>query len=235
MDKPLQTTRELPQQAAIRLRKMIVDQNLKPGDRFPSESDLTKVFGVGRSTIREAIKILVAENVVEIKRGKGTYITATPGVSSDPLGLLFSDQKMLLYNLFETRLIVEPQIAFLAAKRALDEDIEELNQILREFSALDIQQNRRFQVLDMEFHATLARSTKNDVLSRFLPSINDSIREGGHKTLHNPESQKKAIESHSFILEAIKNRNPELARKEAEHHIRQTAEAANILLGGESI
>lgn len=95
------------------------------------------MFGVSRSTVREAIKLLIAENVVEIQRGKGTFVTLQPGLSKDPLGLEFANQKKLLDNLMETRMMIEPQIAYLAAQRATQANIDKLADIIEKFKQLE--------------------------------------------------------------------------------------------------
>ena len=120
---------KLSERLALEIRKLIVDRRLKPGDRFLSENTLIGMYGVGRSTIREAIKLLVAENVVEIHHGKGTFICERMGVNSDPMGLKYADQTRLLLSLFETRLIVEPRMTFLATKRATAGDLSRLEGI----------------------------------------------------------------------------------------------------------
>jgi DNA-binding FadR family transcriptional regulator len=223
---------KLSEQMAFELRKIILERQLKPGDRFLSENTLTGMFGVGRSTIREAIKLLVAENVVEIHHGKGTFVCQRTGMNKDPLGLYFTDQNRLLLNLLETRLIVEPQIALLAAKRATGKDISRLELITNAFDQSVMDQESRQPSLDVDFHSTLADCTKNDVLHRFLPSICDAIWKGRAETADNTASHKRAAVSHRKIFEAIRNREPENARKEMITHIKQTAKDMNITLGG---
>jgi DNA-binding FadR family transcriptional regulator len=222
----------LSEQLALEIRKLIVERRLKPGDRFLSENTLIGMYGVGRSTIREAIKLLVAENVVEIYHGKGTFICERTGINSDPLGLQYADQTRLLFNLFETRLIVEPRMAFLAAKRATGEDIAMLNQIIARFGDLDAGTGPRFPSLDVDFHSALASCTKNEVLYRFLPGICDAIRKGRGETADNLASHEKARICHRKIFLAIRNRQPEMAAREMVKHIKQTAKDMNIFLGG---
>jgi DNA-binding FadR family transcriptional regulator len=217
---------------ALEFRKLILERQFKPGDRFLSENTLTTMFGVSRSTIREAIKLLVAENIVEIYHGKGTFICQRPGINRDPLGLYFTNQNRLLLNLLETRLIVEPYIALLAARRATKEDIRRLEQIVAAFDESAADQESRFPTLDVEFHTTLADCTKNDVLHRFLPSICDAIWKGREETVNNTNSHRQAALSHRKIFEAIRNRMPKNAGKEMVKHIKQTAKDMNIILGG---
>ncbi|MDR0638517.1 MAG: FadR family transcriptional regulator [Spirochaetaceae bacterium] len=215
---------KLSAQTAAGLRKLILDRQLKPGDRFFSENSLADMFNVGRSTIREAVKILAAENVVEIHHGKGTFVCRKMGVTSDPLGLYFANQNRLLFNLLETRLIVEPHMALLAARRATGDDIHRLERIIRAYDEPSAEQESRFSSLDVDFHTTLADCTKNDVLHRFVPSICDAIWKGREETADNTASHERAIVSHRRIFEAIRDREPDNARKEMIAHIKQTAQ-----------
>lgn len=225
--------KELPARAADRLREIIIGSNMQPGDRFPSESELISMFGVSRSTIREAVKLLVAENVVEIRRGKGTFITRRPGVGKDPLGLHFADQHKLLQNLLETRMIIEPQVAYLAAQRATDRDIAMLEHVVQQLR--DAPDPKAVHAsLDIKFHSIVAQCTQNEVLHRFLPIICESIREGYYETVTIQGSQERAMESHIKILNAIKNRLPDVAKRETEKHISLTARDAKLNLGGET-
>lgn len=223
--------KELPAIAAERLRKMIIDKNMRPGDRFPSESELIDLYGVSRSTIREAIKLLVAENVVEIRRGRGTFITRKPGLSKDPLGLHFTDQHKLLQNLLETRKIIEPPIAYLAAQRATERDIHMLEQVIDKMQNAPDPKAVHAQ-LDIQFHSIVAQCTQNEVLHRFLPIICESIREGYYETVTIKGSQQRAMDSHIKILDAIKHRLPDVAKRETEQHIVLTANDAKLNLGG---
>jgi DNA-binding FadR family transcriptional regulator len=218
---------KLSVQTAAGLRKLIVERQLKPGDRFFSENMLAAMFKVGRSTIREAVKILAAENVVEIHHGKGTFICRHMGINSDPLGLYFANQNRLLFNLLETRLIVEPYIALLAAKRAANDDIDRLERIIRAYDEPFAGEGSRFSSLDVDFHTTLADCTKNDVLHRFVPSICDAIWKGREETADNTASHERAIMSHRRIFEAVRDRLPDNARAEMIVHIKQTAKDIN--------
>ena len=223
---------KLSEQLALKIRELIVDKQLKPGDRLLSESTLINMYGIGRSTIREAIKLLVAENVVMVRHGKGTFICERTGINSDPLGLKYADQTRLLINLFETRLIVEPQIAQLAARRATKEDIKKLEQIIDSFNSLEANSWLDFPSLDIDFHTTLAGCTKNDVLFRFMPSICDAIWGGQQETQSNIPSHKKARECHKKIFQAIRGRKTEKAAIEMTTHINQTANDMRIILTG---
>jgi DNA-binding FadR family transcriptional regulator len=228
----------LPERLAQEMQKLIVEKKLKPGDLFPTESALMERYGMGRSSIREAIKLLVAQNVLEIRRGNGTYICQRTGMNSDPLGLKFADQSRLLLNLFETRLLVEPRIARLAAQRATPEDLAKMEECLHAFGDCPPNDSNRFSSLDIDFHTILADCTKNEVLYRFMPSICESIARGASQTVNNPASHRKAAASHAKIFQALKDKDPKKAGRAAAQHIKQTARDAgidimsNIFLGG---
>lgn len=231
MDQLIAVQKELPATAADRLRTMIVEQNMQPGDRFPSESELTSLFGVGRSTVREAIKLLIADNVVEIRRGNGTFIANRPGVGRDPLGLHFADQNKLLQNLLETRLILEPPLARLAALRATSRDIGMLAEVLEQMHTT-LDPKEMHAELDIKFHSAVAQCTQNEVLHRFLPIVCESIREGYYETVTIEGSHQRALVCHQRIFEAIKNHDPDLAQQATEQHILMTAKDAKLDLGG---
>ena len=86
----------LPERAADKIIDMIVENALKPGDRLPTELELLQYLNVGRSTVREAIKLLVSQNIIEVRRGSGTFVREQTGVMDDPLGFRFVQDKLKL-------------------------------------------------------------------------------------------------------------------------------------------
>lgn len=231
MSEILSADRELSVAAAKKLREMIIEKGLKAGDRLPNESELGKLYGVSRSTVREAVKLLIADNVVEIKRGKGTFVTNQPGVGKDPLGLEFANQSKLLDNLMETRMMIEPQIAYLAAQRATRANIEKLARIMEKIKAAGSSKGNHTPY-DVAFHKAVAECTQNDVLYRILPIICESIQEGYFETADVPGSYERAIESHFNIYQAIVNKDSETAKNETKKHLKQTQEDIKIIKGG---
>ena len=205
------------------MRNEIIVGQLKPGDKLPSESELMTRFGVSRTTIREAMKLLKAANIVEIKRGNGTYVSEKTGITEDPLGLQFSERSELIDELLEARILIEPRVVELSVLRATPEDIEELREILERIELKEIN-DEEYAELDVEFHKKIARCAHNDVLEKVVPVICDSIRTGSVETANAPESFKRALISHRNIFEAIVNKDIFLAQYEVERHIRQTLE-----------
>ena len=117
-------TRKLSERVATEILEMItLQKRFSPGDKIPTENELCAELGVSRTTVREAIQKLTAQNILEVHRGKGTYVTdSTQTLSSDIFSTL-SYTGMRLKDLYEIRLIFEPQAAYYAAQRATDEEL----------------------------------------------------------------------------------------------------------------
>ena len=128
----------LGSQIEDRILEYIEKKPLAVGDRLPNEFELAEMFEVGRSTIREAVKGLVTKGVLQVRRGAGTYVQSLTPVEDDPLGLTakLHDKFKLALDLFDVRLILEPEIAAKAAVYATDEDIETLKRLCKETEEL---------------------------------------------------------------------------------------------------
>lgn len=144
--------------------RTIIGRELKPGDKLPNEFELASKLGVGRSTVREAIKILVSRNVVEIRRGAGTFVSAHSGVSEDPLGLQFLDDCIrVATDLLQLRFLIEPRLASLAAGNSTPEQIAELMQLC-DACEKKLLAGDDFAKENTSFHAAIARASGNIVV-----------------------------------------------------------------------
>jgi len=213
----------LPLTVAQKVKTMITQRDLRPGDRLPTEKELTVTFGVSRSTLREAMKVLRAENVVEIRQGSGTYVSPNTGIGEDALGLRFTDQKNLIKNLYETRMLIEPHITSLAAQRATKQDIENLERLVQEMNMIEKNSSMTAE-MDVQFHTAIAECTHNEVLIRVVPIINESIRRCYAETHDNQESFRRAKRSHREIFKAIARRDFEAAKFLAHRHLWENME-----------
>lgn len=208
----------LSEKVAQNIRQMIIDKNLEPGDKLQNELDLTKDLNVSRSTVREAIKILVSTNVLQVRRGTGTFVSANPGISKDPFGITFIEEKDLLSHFFEVRLIVEPQMAEIAAIRGTEEEISLIRKAY-EHVRNAITSGLDHTEADIEFHNQIAKSTHNPILQRIVPIINDGIIGGYAKTKDIPEAAGTVLIQHRNIMHAIERRDFEMAKKYMHEHI----------------
>lgn len=198
-DKPLSS------KLSEELLNYIRSENLKPGDRLPNESILAKKMGVGRSSIREAMKLLASRNIVTIRQGSGTYISQTPGMVDDPLGFSFiADKQKLAQDSLEVRFLLEPAIASLAAQNASEEDIALLRRLCQEVEDL-VRLGQDHTQKDIEFHTAIALSSKNVVVPRLIPVINSTIPlliELTGNTL-----KQETIDTHRALTDAIAAHN----------------------------
>lgn len=206
---------------AQKVKSMIIQREMKPGDRLPTEKELAGLFNVSRSTLREAMKYLRAENVVVIRQGSGTFVSAGTGIGEDPLGLHFLNQEHLIEDLFETRILIEPQIAGLAVQRATPQDIRNLKQIVADMDGMQVNSTASAE-MDVQFHTAVAECTHNDVLIRVVPIINESIRRSHEENYDVLEPFHRAKERHAGICRAIAEGDYLDARFQAERHVWET-------------
>ena len=172
---PNHSRRLLADQVADDLLQRIVSGELPSGTKLPNEYDLAEQLGVGRGTVREAVKILASRNVLEIRRSSGTYVAEHPGRVEDPLGFAFQqDKDKLAVDLCELRLILEPQIASLAAERA---DAAELAAIGAACDACEqrIRAHLDHTAADIQFHEAIARAAHNQVIANVVPIIQQGV------------------------------------------------------------
>lgn len=193
--------KRLPQKIAEDIIALILEENLKPGDKLPNETVLCQRLNVGRSSLREAMRALASRNIVTIRQGSGTYIASSTGVVDDPLGLSFiNNKKKLIHDLMEIRFLLEPSIAALAAMHADDTEIKKICKLCDDVEEL-LKAHKDHSDKDIELHTAIALSSKNIVVPRLVPVIFRSIPlliESTGNTLCN-----ETIESHREIADAI--------------------------------
>ena len=128
--------RTLGQKTEDRLMKYILDKPVKIGERIPTEGELTELFEVGRSTVRQAVKGLVTRSVLEVRRGDGTYVIRTIYMENDGLGFGNVEERYrLALDLFDVRLMIEPEIVTWACRKATEEQIQKLKQLCDEHAS----------------------------------------------------------------------------------------------------
>ena len=197
----------LGSQIEDRILEYIEKKPLAVGDRLPNEFELAEMFEVGRSTIREA----VTKGVLQVRRGAGTYVQSLTPVEDDPLGLTakLHDKFKLALDLFDVRLILEPEIAAKAAVYATDEDIETLKRLCKETEELYLA-DKDHMPKDIEFHTWIARCSKNQVMESLIPIINSGINTFVNLTRRALRTE--TIVTHRAITEAIASHDSTGAR-----------------------
>ena len=168
-------TKTLAEQVADGIMNLIQETPYKAGDKLPTEKELCESTGAGRNTVREALKILASRNVLEIRQGAGTFVSEKQGIPDDPLGFsMVNDHVKLTRDLLQVRIMLEPQIAALAAQCAKEHEIRELEEILEEMEAA-MKKREDYSELDTKFHTKIAQCTHNIVMENLLPVIGKGV------------------------------------------------------------
>jgi GntR family transcriptional repressor for pyruvate dehydrogenase complex len=190
------------------------------GSRLPSERVLAEKLGVGRPSIREALRVLEVMGYIEIKPGQGNFVTK-PNSDDRRAKVLQSmlQEDANVVELLEVREILEPQIAYLAAQSASEKDIHVLEGILDQ---MDKHNNRGESTFEdnIEFHLAIARSVDNKVLFQVQKLLLKSSRETVARYFQVPGRNAKSLVGHRVILDAIRDGNSELARDLMLQHLR---------------
>ena len=188
----------LSQQTAERLYNQIVAEGrLSPGDKLPNEVDLSRELGVSRATLREAIRALAVQGVLEVQRGRGTFVSRQ--VAEEVRGQL--------RDLFELRAIFEPQAARLACVRATEQELAEIL-AQGERVAARIQAGEDRTQADLEFHGAIVRATHNAFMMRLLPIISQAVETAIGSAGEGQENLAQAtLRDHALLLEFFARRD----------------------------
>lgn len=213
----LKRSEEIARQIVLRIK----DGEYMVGQKLPTEPQLSEAYDVGRSTVREAIKILSAEGIVRVRQGSGTFVNSVNDIREDPLGIVKLDSYDMLKQKLEARLLLEPQIALAAVRKATKEDIAKLEQLCEMYNSINGYGEDMLE-LDIEFHKTVAKCTHNEVLVRIIPLICDAVRDSETYMYDSKLSHTKARKAHQRIVEALKNRDAINVRYYMEQHIQET-------------
>lgn len=207
----------LAEQAAQQLLDMIKENGYSVGDKLPTEPELSAALGVGRNTIREALRILMSRNIVTIRQGSGTFISEKNGVADDPLGFsMVENHVKLTEDLLQVRVMLEPALAALAAQNAAPEEIISLKLILEELEEL-IRIKADYSEKDAEFHSQIASCSHNLVMTNLLPVITRGIQNFAGAVQETEYEQ--TLLSHRRIFEAICAKKPVEAQQAMYFHL----------------
>ena len=225
MYQPIQSER-LYERIVDQIERRIVAGDLKVGDQLPAERELAEQFTVSRTAVREAIKTLREKGLVEIRLGRGTFVTnRSAGAVRHSLGL-FLKAKNGFAKLAEVREILEPEIAALAATQITEENIAAMTDAVETMeTALD--NADVFVEADLDFHLALAEATQNPVIPALMDSIIDLLREQRKQTGNVEGGLARGQYHHKNILEAVTQRDSQAARQAMQDHLQQVREDSN--------
>lgn len=212
------SSKTLPERVADQIRQLIIDRHMENGDQLPNEFELAQQLNVSRGSVREAVKLLVARNVLELRRGKGTFIADNTGVVDDPFGFAYlEDEPRLANELMDIRRQLEPWIAAKAAEQANDQDIAELRVLQHQVEEL-IRSGQDHLAADQQLHIRIADCTDNRVLHELVPVITYSVHLFGKLTQRS--LRQETIDTHAAVVDAIAAHDPEAAREAMQEHLK---------------
>lgn len=212
---------KLSERAADLLYEMIVEEHrYTPGSKLPNELELSQALAVSRTTLREAISFLVAQGVLEIRRGKGTFVASElPETGLDLSSLAGLRARDRARDLFEMRLIFEPATVALACQRASDEELRQI-QGKAERMARIAAEGGDWPLADQEFHWAIIKASHNEYMRRLYPIINSAVGEIMQLTPNRSHMQEIALSDNLLILEFLLKRDEGGARHAMSIHMK---------------
>lgn len=220
---PVRRTR-VYEEVASRIRRMIADRRLTPGDKLPPERELAAALGVSRTSVRDAIRTLEVAGLLEARQGEGTVVRE---LSADnlvgPLASALLARRDLLSDLIAVRKMIEPPIAREAARHATPEEIRQLEAILTR-QAARVEDGGLAMDEDSAFHDMIARASRNQVVLKVIDVLMDLLREGRERSLQVRGRPQKSLRGHRQILDAIRRRDGDTAARAMLAHLEQIEE-----------
>jgi GntR family transcriptional regulator, transcriptional repressor for pyruvate dehydrogenase complex len=206
------------------IHALIREGRWEPGDQIPPERELAERFRVSRTSVREALRALEMQGMIESRQGGGTFVrSADAEALIPPLAAAILRGQRELAEVLEVRELIEPGIARQAATRATPEHLAELERLLE--SQRDcIAQGKPFVDEDTAFHHTLARAADNRILLRLHNVILDVLRESRQSYLHVPDRPQMSLRGHEAILTAVRAHDPDAAANAALAHVVEVRE-----------
>jgi GntR family transcriptional repressor for pyruvate dehydrogenase complex len=224
--------RRVPELLAGTLVDRIVDGALAPGALIPTERELTEAFRVGRSSVREALRILESRGLIA-GDGRGRFVVAQP---TEPLHrsleLLLTLDGGDFSELFEVRNIIEVESAGLAAVRRTEIDLEALGDAV---AAMDVALDAadRYVAADLRFHVGIARATGNRITAHLMHAIRDLLARALVEIFRIPGSAESSAEQHRRILDAIAAGDPDTARRAMREHLTKVEDEVRAAAGAD--
>lgn len=220
-------TRKIYEEIIAQVKKSLSEGKLLPGERFYSEREMSEKLGVSRASVREAIRALNTMGILEVRPGEGTFVRQVQNsdiVQPLVMAMLLEDQQDMF--LLEARLLLEREMAYLAARRATDEEKGKLVAITG-LMADELSKGYLQEDTDVKFHLSIAEMTHNPIMSRLMYTIADAIAQTlqnkRQRLYSNPDNARVLFEHHKAITHAILSGDAEAARRIMGKHLRFVA------------
>lgn len=203
----------------LQLHDIVQNNNLRPGDKLPSERELSEQLGAGRSSVREALRALELLGLIETRRGEGTFLKHyRHNRLIDILGFFILRDTKTKKDLIEMRKLLELDAVRLACRRATSKHFEEMEKILAQAEER-VERGEVPTEEDYQFHRVICRSSRNSILHRIwtpLVEYSDSVR---NESLSREGRARAALEEHRLIMEAIREGDQATAVERMREHL----------------
>lgn len=208
-----------------RIKGDLMSGALRPGDRLPTVSATAHRMAVSPASVREAYRVLESMGLLEMTQGRGTFVASLPGDGDGIIPLFRLAQRQSLADLFEARLVLEPQIAALAATRATRAESAAAVATARQQERLH-RAGDDFLEPDIRFHELLLMAAHNPVMARMVSAVNELLLESRRRTMRIKGAADKAVGYHLLIGIAVRDGDADQARALMAQHVRDVARDA---------
>lgn len=218
-------------QAAQEIRRLVIDNGLPDGAKLPSEHALCQQLGVGRSSVREALRVLQAVGLIETIQGKGAFVRTRrpPYVPQRYSARAIQEAGPIVLQM---RMILEPRAAALAALRGGAHEVRALEVELRKLQeALSVNDLEGAVEADSRFHLMLVRASRNDVFFDILQGIDPVATENRRRAL-DFYNDRRFLDLHGTVLDAVRRRDPHGAALAMKRHMRAIQNVETVLAKG---
>lgn len=227
------------EQVVQQIRGLIVSGELAPGDKLPTEQELEKQLSVSRSSIREALRVLEVEGLVEVRRGSGTYVAS--GVerkrTRGEITSWLEQQEDLLFQVLQVREYIEGLTASLSAVNATNEDLARINHLFEsmkqtvqgETANLEVDINEMVD-LDSRFHLAIGQASGNNVAYEIISQIIPAFQESNKAVIYVSDQVEETLKDHYEIKLAIEARDPKRAEAAIRKHISRVREDLEMIV-----
>jgi GntR family transcriptional repressor for pyruvate dehydrogenase complex len=209
----------LTMQVVNHIRALIENGTLKPGDQIPPEREFARKLKISRVSLRTGIGYMAAMGVMTVRHGVGTFVAdGPPEIGKASLGLLGALHGFKSWQMFETRLLLESNLAALAAERGKEEHLTLMAEEVAEMYAT-VDDPEEYLIHDVRFHRTIAQASGNPILAALMETVTSALYDERRKTAELSRNLKDSADIHREIYRAIRGKNSAEARKLMERHL----------------
>lgn len=229
--------RRLSEHVAKAIQDDLIEMRRQPGEQLPTEPELAAQFGVSRTVIREAGRLLVDRGLVTIRPGKGMVVADYDGESmARQFALILAREHAKFEDLIEMRLVLEVRMTEFAAQRRTEEDLVALHAANEAFAEPGVSHERALEY-DLQFHAAVAHAAKNPFFTAIVNPMNDYLRKQYGPSVGYEDARAQTLHEHAAIADAIRSGDPVTAGLMASEHLARILQDRDILVdsaGGDS-